>query len=266
MRIIGKDSWKEAAAIMTYQLRRETDGIVWRSTAVFNDEEISIVRETDFLLCKEDIPQLISNERFFKHCATKFAYHSLTDGPRSLPPRAITAPTPAGTGGDTTTAPLIPSPSMGGFLTKKLFYEMWLLNMRFQQDRILTFSRRPALTSQQFANFASLARAIVNVPEFRGLVMNPPWKSGWPEWRKYTQDLFTSCYRITMIERMYSTSNNPVLRFKMWCHFHEKYFTNLPTIQDIEAALPIRNAFLRDLGLKSTEALVKEYNLDDGFE
>lgn len=148
--MIGKDSWEEATAVLTYQ--RDS---VRTNTDPNNFGTLKKELQSTFILYKTDIAQIVANQQFFNSCAADFAAYVFLNYPRPQPSTGSVFHLPCLLSTATTTTPsatwVLPPPSFtaGDTLSTRLFYKMWLLALQFSYESVKKISHRPNLSNKR---------------------------------------------------------------------------------------------------------------------
>lgn len=234
---IGKDAWEVASTVLIYQRHRHL-GFSGARAAIKKD------LESDFVLQREEIHQLLANQRFFDSCSEAFANFISRDYIGA--PTARTSSFPA----DAT-------------LSTRLFYEIWLASFYYEYETISSLDsiNLRTLSTREYADFNLVCHIMRNNYLSAEFGCSSPKRCGLFE--DYSSSGFfdiTFCADIVLDPEHPTYEVNPALYVKMVTQIRAAFGTLdggfLPTLVE----------FMMDYPRMTTEELVEKYALDRGAE
>lgn len=234
---IGKDAWEVACTVLIYQRHRNLD---------FENARTAIKKdlESDFVLQRNEIHQLLANQRFFGSCSE--AFKNFISRKYTGPPTARTSSFPA----DAT-------------LSVRLFYEIWLVSFYYEYETVSSLAsiNLRTLSTQEFADFnlvCHIMRSNYLSAEFGCL--STQRRGLFEDHRSSGFFDISFCADIVLSPEHLTYEVNPALYVKMITQIRATFTTLdgdfLPTLVE----------FMIDYPLMTTEELVEKYALGRGAE
>lgn len=234
---IGNDAWEVASTVMVYQRHRNLG--FYRARAAIKKD-----LKSDFVLQREEVHQLLSNQRFYASCSEAFT--------NFVSRNYVGAPT-ARTSSFSTDATL----------STKLFYEIWLTSLYYEYESVssLVSINLRTLSTREYADFNLVCHIMRNNYLSKEFGCSPPKRCNLFE-NHHSSGFFdiSFCADIVLGPVNPTYEVNPALYVKMVTQIRAGFSTLdsgfLPTLVE----------FMVDYPKMTTEELVKKYALDRGAE
>lgn len=234
---IGNDAWEVASTVLIYQRHRSLN---------FEKARAAIKKdlESDFVLQRNEIHQLLANQRFFDSCSEAF---------KNFISRKYTGSPTARTSSFSADAPL----------STRLFYEIWLASFYYEYETISSLAsiNLRTLNTQEYADFNVVCHVMRNNYLSTEFGCSPSQRRGlFEDYRSSGFFDISFCADIVLSPEHQTYNVNPALYVKMISQIRAT-FTTLDG-----GFLPALVEFMMDYPRMTTEELVEKYSLDRGAE
>lgn len=236
---IGNDAWEVASTVLIYQRYRNLD---------FGTARAAIKKdlENGFVLQREEIHQLLANQRFFSSCSEAFT---------NFVSRKYTGVPTARTSSFTADS----------VLSTRLFYEIWLASFYYEYETISSLSRinLRTLSTQEYADFNVVCHIMRNNYLSTEFGCSSAHRYGlFEDYRSSGFFDISFCADIVLGPEHPTTYGvNPTLYVKIITQIRATF-----TALDGGGFLPTLVDFMVDYPRMTTEELVEKYALNRGAE